>query len=642
MIELATTLQPVVERRTFAARAAKWLSLCAFALLVYWLLFQLPFYFPSQQRLMSASYTYGFNNSVAILLTAGLLGAVTLFYLLLRGKALESSIAFPRDGAIKASRSLTTAFAIGVVCYAAVTLVMYLYNVRSFPWLMWETRHLLYRTLLMDLYGLRPYTEVSAEYGPILTYAPSYMFWLLRPLGGSHEQAYFASHLLLNLAGLWCVYYVLSRARMSDRARLVAFVSLAIAGFGLWMGVNGVLVRYLFPFASVLAGHRLLYLMLAYRGHVARWSGAVISVLLLLVANILLSPEIGLAFVLAWLGYAVLSFRAEGRILAVSLIALVAAALLCWAFLPPEYYGTLLLFSEGANNFPLVPAPHLVLYLVTLFVVVPPLLAVGLRQLQSGGDSRDAAVCSALGILCVVMAPGALGRCDPPHVLFYGMGASLLLMIRLANISWRRFMLYALAYAAVFIVFVEAVNLNVFYGISARTVFSRHPWQNVVQRVRQAAGTEHPDLTALSVLDRYPRLGLPFATFADPVVEKYVVVRGKLDPEYYVATVGVYNAPALDRKLREVGKMEYLLVPTRLATRGSSNPCAGYRKSMRQWFFYPARFRCHAQPLDPTATLMAFIADNYAPVEHVGSWSVLRRVSDASPLARVHDYVSPP
>ena len=29
---------------------------------------------------------------------------------------------------------------------------------------MWETRHLLHRTLLMDLYGLHPYTEVSAEY----------------------------------------------------------------------------------------------------------------------------------------------------------------------------------------------------------------------------------------------------------------------------------------------------------------------------------------------------------------------------------------------------------------------------------------------------------------------------------------------
>ena len=75
--------------------------------------------------------------------------------------------------------------------------------------------------------------------------------------------------------------------------------------------------------------------------------------MLLLAANILLSPEVGVAFALAWLGYAVLMVRFEGRILAVSLIALMAAALLCWLFLPAGYYCTLLRFSEGANNLPL-------------------------------------------------------------------------------------------------------------------------------------------------------------------------------------------------------------------------------------------------------------------------------------------------
>ena len=55
--------------------------LLVLALLSYYTLFRLPFLFAPRQRLMSASYAFGFNNSVAILAMAGLLGVVTLFYL---------------------------------------------------------------------------------------------------------------------------------------------------------------------------------------------------------------------------------------------------------------------------------------------------------------------------------------------------------------------------------------------------------------------------------------------------------------------------------------------------------------------------------------------------------------------------------
>lgn len=600
------------------------LSILALALFTYYMLFRLPFLFPPSQRLMSASYAFGFNNSIAILAMAGLLGVVTLLQLLRRPEAIERPMEFPSQRARDATRSIRMGFAIVAFCYALLTLAMYFYNVRVAPPLMWETRHLLYRTWLMDLYGLRPYTEVSAEYGPILTYAPSMMHWLLRPLGASYEQAYFVSHLLLNLAGLWCAYYVFSRATMPSGARLASFGVLAIAGFAPYMGVNGVLVRYLFPFASLLLGHRAVALMLSRRGVVGRWGGAAMVILLLLTGNILLSPEIGVVFAIAWLGYAALTLRSEPQTLAVTLVALVAATLLCWLFLPPAYYGTFLRFSEGANNLPLLPAPHLLLYIVTLFLIVPPLLVSSVRAWWTSA-ARGAAVWGALGILCVLMVPGALGRCDPPHVLLYGMGASMLLMIRLANVSRRVFAVYAVAYAAVFIVFIETVNLVVFYGVSPKMVLSRHPVAKVAQTFRNASSTSHPDAATLSALDHYSRLGLPFASFGDPAVERYVATRGKLQPEYYVAIVGVYSAAALERKLRDMAKMEYILVPKGLATRGASNPCAGYRKSIRQWFLYPVKLPCRADPLDPTMAVRAFIADHYTPVDWGGSWLVLRR-----------------
>jgi hypothetical protein len=606
-----------------------------FALLVYYTLFRLPFWFPPQKRLVSASYAFGFNNSVAILALVGLLGAVTLLYLIRRRESAAPPIAFPPERAPHGHRWMSIGvMSIVALCYAGLTFLMYLYNVRCEPFLTWETRHLLYRTLLMDVYGLHPWSEVAAEYGPILTYAPLYMYWLLKPFGASHELAYFACHLVLNLAGLWCAYYVLSRTIMPAHARVVAFGVLAVAGFALYMGINGALVRYLFPFASVLLGHRAVAWGLSRRARPEFWASTIATVLLLFAGNVLLSSDAGVAFALAWLGYAVLMLRCDVRVLAVSVVALIIAAVLCWLFLPAAYYETLLRFSEGANNLPLLPVPHLLLYIATLFMVVPPLLVVSLRK-QPAGDLPAAAICGALGLLCLAMAPGALGRCDPPHVLLFGMGASMLLMIRLANISRGAFVVYVIAYASVFIVLMQVINLQVFYRLPPRALLSSRAIANIAQKLRTVKGTSHPSMDTLSKLDSYPRLGLPFASFGDPAVERYVLSRHQLEPEYYVSIVGVYTPAALERKLRDVGKMEYLLVPRAFALRpdpSAPGPCLNYLKNLQQWFLYPATLPCRAEPLDPIAVLKSFIVDHYRPVEKVGSWLVMCKITGASPV----------
>ncbi len=601
----------------------------AFSLAVYYILFRLPFLFPPAQRLVSASYAFGFNNGFAILALTGLLGAVTLFCLIRQQAGDGLARPFVDESSRHRASLLRMVFVIICAIYAVLTFAMFLYDRRAEPSLMWETRHLIHRMWVMDVYGVRPYTEISAEYGPILTYAPLYAYGLLKPLGASHQLAYFVSHFLLNIAGLWCVYYVLSRADMSGRARMVAFVLLAIAGFAPYMGVNGVLVRYLFPYASLLLGARLTASLLVSRSFVGTLFAAA-TVLLLMAGNILLSPEIGVAFSIAWIAYAILKVRSQPRLLVVSLIVTLLAGLLSRFLLPREYYETLLRFSEGANNLPLLPAPHLILYLVTLFLLVPPLLAAGVRGWR-GEEAPGAAICGALGLLCIVVAPGALGRCDPPHVLLYGMGASMLLMIQLSRVSRRAFAFYAVAYAGVFVLFVEAVNMVVFYGMSPQTLLSRHPLTSIVQKLRAASGTTHPDAATLSALDRYPRLGLPFATFGDPIVERYVMDRRQLQPEYYVSIVGVYTPAAVEHKLRDLQKMDYLLVPRRLIDDNRSappaNPCAGYRKSLRQWFLFPANLPCRADPLDASQIVTSFINRNYAIVDRIGSFLVLRRIS---------------
>ena len=599
-------------------------------MIVYYALFRLPYWFPPQQRLVSPSYAFGFSNSVAILALAGLLGILMILFVVRPDYLAFAAGPFVSEFEKARRGLLQTVFGIVCIVYGVLTLVMFWYDVRAEPSLMWETRHLIHRMWVMDVYGVKPYTELSAEYGPMLTYAPLYAYRLLKPLGASHMFAYFAAHLVLNIAGLWCAYYVLSRSRMSERSRIVAFVLLAIAGFAPYMGVNGVLVRYLFPYAGLVLGARLVARLLVSRS-VPGTLGAVVTISLLMAGNILLSPEIGVAFAIAWSAYAALKAGRQPRLALISLLALGLAGLFSSLALPSEYYATFLRFSEGANNLPLLPSPHLILYLLGLFLLIPPLLGASVRK-WPGEKGAGMALCGALAVLCLVMAPGALGRCDPPHVMLYGMGASMLLMIQLSRVSRRAFALYATGYAVVFVLFIEAVNLVVFYGISPDTLFSQHPVRNVIRKLQSAKGTSHLDGVTLAALDRFPRIGLPFATFGDPAVERYVMDRGLLQPEYYVSVVGVYSAAALERKLRDLGKMEYVLVPRRLLGQGKSapppDPCAGYRKSLRQWFLLPTHLPCRAQPLDASAAVSSFLASNYTPIEPVSSFVLLRRNKD--------------
>ena len=97
-----------------------------------------------------------------------------------------------------------------------------------------------------------------------------------------------------------------------------------------------------------------------------------------------------------------------------------------------------------------------------------------------------------------------------------------------------------------------------------------------------------------------------------------------------MSVVGVYTEAALEHKLQDVGKAEYLLVPRGYESRWSHDPCAGYLKSLRKWFLYPAELPCRADPLDPGKTVNRFIAEHYVPIEGVGSWLVLRLNSNTS------------
>lgn len=589
--------------------------------LAWYAAFTLPFHFPPRQRLWSASYAFGFNNSVAILALFALLG-IASFCQACRGTS--STPIFDLKSNRSESRTLWLAFVFVSMLYGIATVGMYVYQVTAAPWLMWEVRHLNYRTLLMDIYRLHPYSDFSAEYGPLLTYLPFWLYHLLGPFGGSYEAAYFAAHFFLNVAGLWCAVYVLSQARISDRRRIVILVVIAVSGFAPYMGINGVLVRYLFPFAALLIAWRAIAwcdsIVTGGRRRLAM--SAVISGLL--TATLLLSAEIALAFTVAWLSYCLFVCRRRPGLLIQSLLCIVLVAAVCVLLLPTAYYATLFHFSQGANNLPLLPAPHLIFYLMTMLLLVPLLVSAGLRA--RFGDS-SAAFSSACGVLCLAMAPGALGRCDPPHVLFYGMGASMLLMI-LLSARWSRMMpVYVAGYCLVFIAWMQLVHLKVFYKVPPQSLLSKRGIVSMIRKIRHSAASEAPNNAARSNLEHYARIGLPFATYGDPALENYIVRHGQLQPDYFISMVGIYTSADLQRKFNDLDGMQYIVVPAGFGTHAPHDACAEFRQRLEEWFLRSAELPCrHPDVLDPPGAIDSFISDHYRVVENIGSSVLMRRI----------------
>src|SRR3977135_2770799 len=110
-----STIAACSQHFTPAVRSAVWAVLAGS--LAYYSMFRLPFRFPPQQRLWSASYAFGYNNSVAILSMAILLGGVALFHFWRSRGASDLKVDFPHGAAAAKDKLLGWALATVSILY---------------------------------------------------------------------------------------------------------------------------------------------------------------------------------------------------------------------------------------------------------------------------------------------------------------------------------------------------------------------------------------------------------------------------------------------------------------------------------------------------------------------------------------------
>ena len=572
--------------------------------------FRLPLRFPPAGRIVSPSLVFGFNNAVAIACVVALVGLVTAFHLWRRTRAsgqaappqLFAQGDLPRSGRIR-----WPVFALMTVAHGLLTVVMWVYARTSNDWLIdFEASHFLWRLHLMELFGARPYLDFQHEYGPALLYVPILVHWLLAPAGTSLEAAYYLTHFACSVAGLGAILVLLDHAQIPRAKKEVAFCLLAAAALMPYMGLNGNLIRYVPPYLSVLLAARALS-----RARGRAWPLTVVAVLG--AVNLLISPETGFAFCLGWGAYCAHTALTDRSRAVLGLAGLAPAGALGALMMPPEYAGSVLSFSGGANNFPLLPAAHIIFYLTILFLGVPRLLADALS-----GLGRQRALLFSMAAICVVMIPGALSRADPPHVLFFSLGLALLLFVQAAIRSRRAFALYAILYALIIVVGSHVSNARAFYGASLRSLRPA----NIVAFVRH----QEPEMTdtQLARLEQYAPLGLPYCSYGtDRRTMAHLWSRAQIAPEYYCGIIGVYNEHQLARKVADIRRHDYLLV--RKGWLRPANPCLRHIAAIRSSFIYPGPLWCRQEALEPDPAVIRAIVTYFRVVEELGPYVIMRR-----------------
>ncbi len=560
--------------------------------------FQLPFDFPPTERLVSPSYCFGFNNHVAVFSCIVLIGLGTLYRIREENSAVR--LCFSSSGLSKVSRRL---LATALAVYLILTFAIYCWaRLHDSYGVDWEMSHFFWRLKLSEVYGLRPYRDYQYEYGPLLAYLPIWSQKLCALVNLSNNLTYYLLYWALDAAGLCGIAFILDHLEMPKRRKNVTFGALAAALFLPYMGLSGVLLRFIAPLFGLVVIH-----------HVANRRGRLlvlwtfVGTLIMAALNIGLSSEIGISFLIAAGVYGLLLLP-RGVGIAV-IFAVAVTILLSPILLPHAYYTSLFHFSQGANNLPLLPtSPHLILYLIALLWFVPQWLAEAWR------NRTNSAPIFAVSCLSVILIPGALGRCDPPHVLTYGLTLTLLVFAHMANCGKVPFLTTVLAYVAVFAIGFQAINVWVFHLTPASVVASlRHP---------RVASQKFVSLS------KYETLALPFGTYgSSKALQNWLWRHRKVAPEYYLGGMGLYTEAQVADRLHDLGRFQYAITDSSMRPLSNGrDSCAFYQPYIRKALLHWQPLACKNQAIDPDVEIAQFLERHYRVIERDGEYLVWRRL----------------
>jgi hypothetical protein len=291
------------------------------------------------------------------------------------------------------------------------------------------------------------------------------------------------------------------------------------------------------------------------------------------------------------------------------------------------------LFAGGEYNFIVEPLPHVLLYLVALIWLIPRLLATRFPQL----DEHDIVLASFF-VAAVSLTPVALGRSDPGHVFFDGMGIFLLSFVAISHYKQWQQITWGTLFAATML-FGYSREIHIFRGEFQQVLYKDaldHPnWltSRVVVRAAKAAGSQYllkpntvdPDesfnVDDLSKITGGQSVATPFSISLR--TEQLLRWRGLYRPDFYFSSVAILDRRAEEQKIQYLDSAAWALLPTS-EVGGSYTETQATADSVMG---ISLPYRSGPNPFFVGKLLSADLKSHWQPVAELGPYTVYRKRS---------------
>jgi hypothetical protein len=362
-------------------------------------------YFFSPRPSASDSYVFGYNNrlGVILLLFFSVAGAIWT-----RGCGLNLRPASPT----KNVSFKTLWVCVGITLTGCIAMILYAGRFGG----MLESSYEIDRVWLLSQ-GKAPYVDFEWPFGTFSLYGP---LWLSQLLHLSIPQAYNLFWMLASVAGIGLLFAAVNLVDYPGEHKTAIFLLFFASTLTsiVEMGTHYTLVRYACPLLFIL----ILYKM-GSRGErpsvpIRTQTGTAILALCFTACLLLLSPEMAIAHAFAcvflffprWSAVSPIPMRPTLYLsMLAGLVAIFGIAFKAHVF------DTLLASGGGADSFPIPFSSAVLFFFAVVFVC-----ACAMVERWSQPTLNDNSV--ALILVSIPLLAAALGRCDPGHMLFNGMG----------------------------------------------------------------------------------------------------------------------------------------------------------------------------------------------------------------------------
>lgn len=425
----------------FSTIHARGLILAIFTLIGFVTIFEVPYFFPSATRTISASYDYGFNNTVGLLMLAFCCLILVGIGVFSPSKVVFGAIDLDKKANSVSNRDIVL---VAIASLAAIAVLFGLSGDLGFG----ESTQFFLAMERISI-GQKLYSDFDFYYGPLLAYVPYWLYLAGEPLGLTFKPAYFISLAFLQIVGLLELRYILNKFSFKQGLARKIFYAIALATLPLHSGINLILFRFITPAVGLIL--------------IGRMSGGslVVRSIVIIAFTFLsfgISAEYGVIFSVALSIYISGIFLIDKSYNNALFLFFTLVSPSVFYVLFPGLFATMHLYILGAWRWPFAPSLQLILFFISTFAI-----AFYLGSLLRRAKNSFFNICFCL--LAIGSLPAALGRCDPGHVVLNGLLVLIIAYSFIAHI-WS-------AKQSATIGFLLLLAFCVFYNASTFQMYSR-------------------------------------------------------------------------------------------------------------------------------------------------------------------------